>query len=647
MKPYFLSILMAFIILDGSSQINRLDSLIDQSSSQNGFDLVHTYNEISWEYKSIDLDSSLLFAQKAVQLAQDIDNSKALASAYNTLANSYEASSLYDSSLVYYFKSLELKQADGDTLGIGNTYNNLGIIYDFMGDNEASLHYYFKALEIYEVYTDEFQKVPMVYVNIGIIYKKLKQYDQVLNYYNKAISIYKANDYAVGEVITTGNMSSIYLLTGDYDSTIYYAGKAARLYAELGYNRYVPYMESNIAIAYDSLKKYSEARKLHLKVIQDFKLDQNWYELANSQIILGNHYLVQNNAYNAKPILEEALDISLKQSFREQELDAYQYLSKTYSQLKLYEKAFQTERKYNQLKDSLLEEGRVKSLLELDKKYQTEKKEKELLFEKEKLAQSEKETALQDIEILKKNQQIWILIGLAIVLILGIILVRQNTIKKKEAEKNDALLKEKKKGIEAVINAQEKERKRIAQDLHDGVGQQLTLLKSGVHQIIQKQNNTNDDLENLETQLNQAADDIRSISHQMMPVVLQKFGLRAGLESLSLQLNKMSELTCTFQTDQSKNRYNESIEVQLFRICQELSNNTIKHAQAKNITIQLKEKGNHLILRYQDDGIGINSEQDGHGLNSIRTRLDIINGVMNWNHENNEGILVNIKIPLS
>lgn len=624
-----------FLFSFAYGQQSRLDSLLKESHFQQGVNLVNTYNEISWEYKSINLDSSLLFSKKAVESARKTSSSIALASAYNSLASSYEAFSAYDSAIVYHLKSLHIKLNEGDSIGIANSYNNLGIIHDLKGAYQTSLSYYFKALHLYERHADEFHKVPMVYVNIGIVYKQLKEYDKVLVFYKKAINIYRDNNYLIGEVITTGNMSTIYLLKQQYDSTIYFAQLAADLYDSLGYKRYIAYMLSNIAIAKDSLKEYAEAEKIYLKINSEFVADNNWNELSANQINLANNYILNEKIDLAIPLLQNALKISILHHLKEQEIRAYKYLAIAFAKTGIFDKAYQYEKKYTVLKDSIFDVEKTKSLFELEAKYQNEKKEKLLLEEKEKFQTSEKEKAQQELIIVRKNNWILILSSLIAVGILFTILLGQILIRKKEKEKNDALVLEKHNSLNAIINAQEEERSRIAKDLHDGIGQKLSSIKMALSSFSKSMDGNNiitqEKIHFIENLVEKSAHETRSLSHQMMPVSLKTAGLSNTLAYLFEESFKHAEITYSFETFNLKKDIPSSIELVYYRISQELVNNILKHSRATEVKIQLYQINNHLMLTITDNGIGFTPNQShaGLGIINIETRLKTIDGILN------------------
>ena len=172
------------------------------------------------------------------------------------------------------------------------------------------------------------------------------------------------------------------------------------MYAKLGYDRYVPYMISNIAIAKDSLKLYKESQRLYKEAIVLYKEDQNLYELAYSQIGLAKSYAKENKFDESSKEVKKALIIINEKGFKEFEVEAYKLLASVEARLGNYIQAYNYFEKYAIGKDSLFEDNKTKIVFELETKYETEKKEKEILLQRADIAEKE-------LSINKKNIQLY------------------------------------------------------------------------------------------------------------------------------------------------------------------------------------------------------------------------------------------------
>ncbi len=189
--------------------------------------------------------------------------------------------------------------------------------------------------------------------------------------------------------------------------------------------------------------------------------------------------------------------------------------------------------------------------------------------------------------------------------------------------------------LETAILSQEEERSRVAKELHDEVGAMLTTTKLYFGQITPSL--PAKELEEITNKMASFLDDmiqsVRGISQDLRPVILEKLGLIEALQSLVQTIDDTGKIRIDFKDNTSK-IVPKPKELNLYRIVQELINNTLKHAKAKNIGIEIKHENDTLVLLYQDDGIGLNhkglSNKKGLGLKNIESRLSVLSGTMNF-----------------
>ncbi len=197
-----------------------------------------------------------------------------------------------------------------------------------------------------------------------------------------------------------------------------------------------------------------------------------------------------------------------------------------------------------------------------------------------------------------------------------------------------------------IIEAEEKERTRIAKDLHDSLGQMLAALKMNLNSI------SGNSAENSQfTKTKQILDDtiieMRSISHAMMPESLVKNGLAKALMDISNHVEKNQ--TVVNVNVENWTGWNSTGEYVLYRIVQELLNNTLKHAQAKNVNIELNQFDDEINLIYEDDGKGFDMssiKSDGIGLQNMNNRISSINGHIEFDSKPGSGTTAIISVPL-
>ncbi|MEJ6981794.1 PAS domain S-box protein [Pedobacter sp. P351] len=198
--------------------------------------------------------------------------------------------------------------------------------------------------------------------------------------------------------------------------------------------------------------------------------------------------------------------------------------------------------------------------------------------------------------------------------------------------------------LTAVFRAQENERKRISEALHDSVSQLLY----GIKLKLQDYKRTDKDgavFTELNTLLDLAVSETRNISFELAPAILNDFGLCTALEEMSKRLNT-TDLKIHLRVSGLKSRFDLNKELSIFRIIQELVNNVIKHAKATELKIEATRKNKSLRINVKDNGRGFNKNEikaSGSGLHSIKNRLDLLNGTMDIQSEEGAGTLVDIK----
>ena len=204
----------------------------------------------------------------------------------------------------------------------------------------------------------------------------------------------------------------------------------------------------------------------------------------------------------------------------------------------------------------------------------------------------------------------------------------QLALRKVQDEKQRQLMK-------AVFDTQEGERSRLAEDLHDSVGQVLSAIKMNLHRLDKLQNQETEDinnqqviLDNTKKLLDECLIEIRNIIKNILPPVLTDFGLTEALDNLSKKVAQDTGIEVKFYSQKSSERYKKEIEVMIYRIVQELFNNAIKHSGASKIELALTSASNAIRLTFKDNGIGFDRNRITHGLGlkNIESRIQLMNG---------------------
>ncbi len=332
--------------------------------------------------------------------------------------------------------------------------------------------------------------------------------------------------------------------------------------------------------------------------------------------------------------------INLKQIYGKL-AEAYQGKNDVTTCLKYYEL-------YSDYKDSVYNEANVDKMAEMQTKYETEKKD---------LAIAKQQAELLANEAEKKRQQTFIfsLIGLVVLIVaLAYFISSRNKIKAK-ARMDAEIASQKDLRSKAVIEAEEKERRRIAQDLHDGVGQILSAAKLNLSGLESKIKLENDEqtllLKNALDLVNDSVKEVRAVSHNMMPNTLIKLGLASAVREFITKIGSVPNLKIDLQIVGLDDRLDNTVETVLYRVIQEVVSNIIKHANANQISMQLIKHDGELTVMIEDNGVGFDKKKidsfEGIGLKNIISRVEFLNGNVDFDSTPGQGTTVVIEVPLS
>ena len=208
----------------------------------------------------------------------------------------------------------------------------------------------------------------------------------------------------------------------------------------------------------------------------------------------------------------------------------------------------------------------------------------------------------------------------------------------------------------SIITGQERERKRMSQEIHDGIGQMLTALKFGLESFVSEEEKEKKRLADLKSLLQTTIKEVRRISSDLLPTVLQDYGLSSALKELVTISQNASAIPIVFSDKlMIDKRLNKNIEISLYRICQESINNAIKYSQGSKIKVKLTNDVEFINLIIEDDGNGFDlseieklnrTRESGNGLNNIRERADLINAKLYINSTPSKGTTIFVELAL-
>jgi len=550
-------------------------------------------------------DSAIYYIQKSLEINMRLKDTLRLIASYNTIGNLFSNISEYDSAAYYYLWAAKLAESSGNLRYLGIMYNNLGSTFHKVKDFEKADFYLQQALEINKKNND-LKATAQCYSKLGDNYLNQFIIEKALWHYDQAMKIYSSLKDPIGTADIFNNLGVAYKLQEQYNAALENFKKALEIYQGQRYTEGITISMKNIGEVYNAMGKYDLARV---------------YLDSSLKISTASGYL-----QNRRMVLDQ--------------------LSKNYYLSGNYKMAYDYYDLYFNLYDSLLGVEKTKTLNDLEKKYQKEKDQARILtLEKENLSKT-----------IQRNAFLASASGVIMLAIFLVLFLRQRARKDRIiAQQQIRQLEEEKKLMTAMslVEGQEEERKRIALELHDGLGVLLSATKMQFSAIKNLSPENQILLERASQMLDQASGDVRRVSHNMMPGLLTRLGFFEAVGDLIDNINdtKGIEATCTITGDQEY-RLPENKEIMLYRVVQEMVNNTLKHAGAKHITMNMDRTEHKLELHYADDGNGfdvdhvLESNGTSLGLKSIRSRTDFMGGKVNIISSPGKGTRYDIEIPL-
>jgi signal transduction histidine kinase len=555
------------------------------------------------------------------------------------------------------FASYQIER--GDSVNLANALYQMGVIYNYQGDYEKSLRTYLRILNIYDNEGDDFMKATTLN-SIGIIFKDMGNYDLAIEKYREAYLIFDSLGSGIDIADCLHNLGNAYALKRDYQQALRYYQESLSYDEELQNDWGIAYQLESIGTVYQEMGQYNQALSYQIRSLEIREKLQQKKELASSLNRTGRIYAELGSYNKAISFFNRSLELSEAINIKPGIRDVYLNLADLHYRSRDFKKAFEYQQLYNQVKDSLFHEEMMNQISELQILYETEKKEQEILT----LNQEKK---IQQAQILhEKMVKNTVIIGTILLIIFaGVMLINyrqkvrtREIIAQKNVEINRRKISELEKNqklyaLDAMITGQDAERKRIARDLHDGLGALLSTVQmhfSSIENEIKKIQQL--DIYNTANKLlDEACMEVRKISHNMMPGTLLKYGLVPAIEDLCNGIKSSDKLKVDFHAfDMGEERLADHIELTIYRLIQEGLNNIVKHARATEVIVQLQKENKELHLTIEDNGIGFNvneaRDQGGMGIRNLDSRVKYLTGRLNIESEIGKGTSITIDIPI-
>lgn len=639
MKPYILKFSFIFFITSGwvfysHAGKNKVDSL-KIMMKQNVHDTVKLKKmmDVAWDSFRTLPEQSLGIIKNALVLANKLSRIRDEAKCNNIAGIIYSTTGKYDSASCYYSKYLAigLKLKDDKILSKG--YANVGLNYHYQGIYDKALEYHFKSLPLYEKIPDSLGLANTL-ANIGNTFNLMKSVKNSMFYLEKALLVFEQIKNKRGVANTLNSLGSAY---GETDSLRHLAKdcylRSLKIKEELNDRFGISNTLSQIAISYGKEKDYEKELEFYRKALAIKRGIGDKSGITKTLVNIGFTNNSLKRYHDALPYFLEALKISEETENYFDRQQVYSGLAATYAKAGEFEKAYNYKKLFAEISDTIMNREKAKQIIEIQTKYESEKKQKE----NEILT---KENKIKTLEVNRqKNQRVILIIIFVFIFSAGFLVF--NRIRLKQENK---ILVEKKLRAGSVFQAQEREKVHLSKELHDGLGPLLSLIKLNASGLA-----INEENEKMIREIKELASDgikeVRNISHILMPALLEKQGLEPALREFTGQINQSHSLQTTMEFS-INSKLTRDAELNIYRIIQEALNNIMKHAEATTATVQLSENKQQIGLVVSDNGKGFDTGKvsAGNGLNNILSRVDYLKGRADVKSEINKGTVITILI---
>ncbi|MEN0003070.1 MAG: sensor histidine kinase, partial [Bacteroidota bacterium] len=502
-----------------------------------------------------------------------------------------------------------------------------------------------EAIGLAEAANDPFALLDL-YTSIATVFAKQKRWEKVRFYAHRGLRLAEErgvqfNQAQNKELLGESHLHLDSISTGlDYLRTAFDQYKALKL----------PILAARVLLLLSKEqtdKGYLQAARAYLR--DAFRVRENTADRLGSlqaMLLLAELELLEGNSKYALSLLQQCEAESMQMGAQNHLQRSHELLAKAYQKEGNYETALYHFKVYTAIKYSIQSVEIAREVEQLEIQFQTAETKKQL-------AEQQATNAQQTNKLQAQNFQLLLLIvGIALaVLLAGFLQFRNTKNKQLLAQRIQVMEKEQEaQQLKALIAGEEKERKRVAQELHDGLGVLLATVKmqiNGIQKVLPGVSNSNH-YQKAEQLIDQACRTVREISHDMLPYVLEEEGFDSAVQRLCTSVANTHELDISFIPFEVELIEGDALKVSLYRSVQELLKNIIKHAEASEVIVQIIAEPEQVELTVEDNGKGFDlaAKKDGIGLKNIQSRVEYLNGQFEMESTIGQGSTFTIRIPL-
>jgi two-component system, NarL family, sensor kinase len=646
MRKLFVLYIFSWLFVPVSGQQANLDSLLIRlTAAKEDTNKVSLLLSIEKEYFSTnEFDSALHYITLCEQLISKLNAQGYKHRCFHEFVKIYHAQASYRPALTYCLQSIAIAKQENNRYHEALSYRALFNIYHNLRMNDSAVKYGVYSLRLTEEIKDTVN-IATNYGNLSWLYMDLNQYDKAIAYGKQGIAAGEKYKDTSGLLVALNNTALCYHRYGDEEKAVELFGKQLRIANKVNRKRSIVRALINLASSYYALGDRVELAKTTTALNDYFRNNPKTdIKLKCFQYITnGYNNILANDFKQAEKDILDGLPTAEKDSIVDPLLVMYATLSTIKSAQHDFRAATYYDLKWDALTETIQEEELSGYAIELETRYESEKKDNQL--------------KLQDATIKQKNILNYILTGSAAsLLIISFLLYRNYKHKQKLQQQRISELETQQQltATEAVLIGEGQERTRLAKDLHDGLGGMLSGIKYSLNTMKRNLIMTPENVEAFERSmdmLDSSIKEMRRVAHNMMPEALVKFGLDTALRDFCNDINQSGALQVNYLSIGMEDvAVDQTTAITIYRIVQELINNTMKHAAAKNAIVQLTKSDGHLSVTVEDDGKGFDTtilnKSKGIGWTNIQNRVEFLQGTLDVQSGNEKGTSIHIEISL-
>jgi signal transduction histidine kinase len=461
---------------------------------------------------------------------------------------------------------------------------------------------------------------------------------EALEYFKESIRIAQKNNFWDMEAKSYHNAAGAMADLGDIKNAEEFLMKSLRIQSDHKMEHSHGYRLSMrvLATLYERTGRAEKAEEIYRKLIEETKQSKDTALLAGNLTFYSMLLNKQGKHQEAIAMSKEALDYFRAGNDFHGLIAALVFHTKNLEDAGRFEEALKFEKEAFIMQRKTFATDLDKQIGEMEVKYKT--------------AEKESRIKLQEAEIDKqKTRAIFLYVLFFLIILTGVLLFNRYRLKAKQAAQEEKIKQERLRN-QSIIRSQEEERSRVSRELHDGLGQMLSAARLNLASLENKNGSQPVEFKKALEMIDDSCIEVRNISHDLMPALLVRAGLISTVEELAEKTSASAKLEVFVDHDENNERLPQEVEINLFRIIQELLNNIIKYAQATEVHIQFTREENNFSLLIEDNGKGFDKNilqtSKGNGWHNIQSRLELIHGTIEIDSQRDNGTVVHIEVPL-